>query len=318
MSLRYEFEPLHFDRKFNCVAAAAVDFKGRIFVMTDKTPAMTVLDANGQFLYDWPAEAIVGAHGVFIDKDDFVYCADSGNHTVSKFTTEGERIFQLGNPGIPSDSGCINGNFKTIKRGAGPFNVPSKVTVSDEGEIFVTDGYGNSRIHRFSPEGELILSWGEPGDAPGQLHIPYGIGVSADGRVYVADRENSRVQIFSVDGRLEDIWENIYRPDGLCVRGDRVYVAELGYRTYIDNVLFEIKPGLPWSQCRVFSLEGKELTRFGEAEEWVPGNLFAAHSINLDAQGNIYIGEAGWPENERPLPPNLHPALQKFRLAEDN
>lgn len=136
MSLRYEFEPLHFDRKFNCVADAAVDSKGRIFVMTDKTPAMTVLDANGQFLYDWPAEAIVGAHGVFIDKDDFVYCADSGNHTVSKFTTEGERIFQLGNPGIPSDSGCINGNFKTIKRGAGPFNVPSKVTVSDEGEIF--------------------------------------------------------------------------------------------------------------------------------------------------------------------------------------
>lgn len=274
---------------------------------------VAVFDKDGKYLYGWGQGLIRGCHGLFIDSDDYVYCVDSGDHVVLKFTPEGKLLMTLGKRGVPSDSGCVKGNFKTIRRGAGPFNTPNKVTVSPKGEIFVSDGYGNARIHRFSKDGELIKSWGEPGGGPGQFRIPHGVGVDEDGNVYVADRENYRIQIFDVEGNLKNIWEDISCPDGICVANGLVYVIELGYRMYVDNVLFEPFENMPWSQVRVFDLNGVEQTRFGGPEGHIAGNMYAGHSINVDRQGNIYVGEAGWPTNEQPKPENLHPALQKFR-----
>jgi len=297
----------------SCVADAAVDSKGNIFAMTGEP--ITVFDPKGKYLYSFGKGLIAGCHGIFIDKDDFVYIADSGDHVVMKFTHDGKLLMTLGNRGVHSDSGAVNGNFKTIKRGAGPFYAPSKVSVSPKGEIFVCDGYGNSRVHRFSADGKLLKSWGEPGGEPGQFRIPHGVGVDGDNLVYVADRENSRVQVFDVDGNVKAVWEHINRPDGLCVANGLVYVAELGYRTYVDNVLFTPWEGSPWSQVAVFDLKGREQARFGGPEGHIAGNMYAAHSINVDRQGNIYVGEAGWPTNEYPLPEHLHPALQKFRTA---
>ena len=314
--LKYEFEPLDFDSgSMGCVADAAVDSNGNIFAMTGGEAPLTVFDSDGKFLYRWGKGLIGGCHGIYIDKEDFVYIADSGDHVVMKFAPGGELLMTLGKRGVHSDSGSVNANFKTIQRGAGPFYAPSKVTSSPAGEIFVTDGYGNSRVHRFSASGKLLASWGEPGGAPGQFRIPHGVGVDENNIVYVADRENYRIQIFDVEGTLKNIWEDISRPDGLCVANGLVYVAELGYRMYVDNVLFEPYEGSPWSQVRVFDLNGVEQARFGGPEGWKAGNMYAAHSVNVDSQGSIYVGEAGWPTNEYPLPENLHPALQKFRMV---
>lgn len=312
-NLKYVFEPLDFGMALNCVPDAAVDSKGNIFAMVDGKTPILVFDKNGKYLYGWGEGLIGGCHGIYIDSEDFVYCADSGDHVVTKFTPEGKLLMTLGNRGVHSDSGSINANFKTIKRGAGPFYAPSKVTVSPKGEIFVADGYGNSRIHRFSADGRLLKSWGEPGGEPGQFRVPHGVGVDRNDNVYVADRENNRVQIFDTEGNLKNIWDHIYRPDGLCVSKDLVYVAELGHRMYVDNVLFEPYDNSPWSRVRVFDLEGVEKAVFGGPEGWIAGNLFAAHSINVDHEGNIYVGEAAWPANESTPPDNLHPALQKFR-----
>lgn len=311
--LQYVFEPLDFGMPLTCVPDAAVDSKGNIFTMTDGDMPVVVFDKKGKYLYGWGKGLIGGCHGIFIDRDDYVYVADSGDHVVTKFTPDGRLLLTLGTRGVPSDSGCVGGNFKTIKRGAGPFNVPSKVTVSPKGEIFVSDGYGNSRVHRFSADGELLKSWGEPGYGPGQFHVVHGVGVDDDDNVYVADRENDRVQIFDANGGLKGIWKNIYRPDGICVSKGLVYVAELGHRMYVDNVLFEPYENMPWSRVRVFDVNGAEQACFGGPDAWIPGNMFAPHSINVDGEGSIYVGEAAWPANESTPPENLHPALQKFR-----
>ncbi|MDR1263331.1 MAG: peptidyl-alpha-hydroxyglycine alpha-amidating lyase family protein [Oscillospiraceae bacterium] len=314
-TLKYQFEPIPFDIPLPCVPDAAVDSKGRIFAMTDGAERIAVFDQTGKKLYGWGEGVIKGCHGLYIDPEDNVFVVDSGDHTVKKFGA-GEShplLMTLGTPGVPSDTGAVRGNFKTIKRGAGPFYSPSKVTVSPKGEIFVCDGYGNSRVHRFSSDGELLASWGEPGGQPGEFRIVHGVGVDEDDRIYVADRENNRVQIFDVNGKVLDIWENIMRPDGLCVANGMAYVAELGHIFYVDNVMYEPYENMPWSQVRVFDLNGKELCRFGGSDPTTPGNMWAAHSINVDGEGSIYIGEAGWPSNEQPLPDNLHPALQKFK-----
>ena len=317
--LKYVFEPLDFGAEYAAlldnVADAAVNSKGNIYALINGEYPGLVFDAGGRFLYKWGKGVINGPHGMYIDKNDYIYVADSGDHVVTKFTPDGKLLMTLGRRGVPSDSGCVKGNFKTIRRGAGPFNIPSKVTVSPKGEIFVADGYGNSRIHRFSEKGELLKSWGEPGGDPGQFRIPHGVAVDERDNVYVADRENDRVQIFDTGGNLRGIWKNIYRPDGLCYAKGLVYVAELGHRMYVDNVMYEPYENMPWARVRVFDTDGAEKACFGEPESWIPGNMFAPHSMNVDREGNIYVAEAAWPANESAPPENLHPALQKFRRA---
>lgn len=311
----YAFERIDFEARLDSVADAAVDSKGLIYALTGASQPVSVFDGRGKLVSGWGKGLIREGHGIYIDQDDFVYVADSGDHVVSKFTLDGKLLFTIGNRGEHSDTGAVRGNFKTIQRSAGPFYAPSKVTVSPAGDIYVTDGYGNARVHRFSADGRLIKSWGEPGGGPGQFRIPHGIGVDCDGTVYVADRENDSVQVFDAEGCLNAIWNGIHRPDGLCVCGDYVCVAELGHIMYVDNVLYEPYENMPWSKVRVFGKQGGELAEFGGPEGWKAGNLFAAHSINADRQGNLYVGEAGWPVNEQPLPDQLHPALQKFRLC---
>jgi sugar lactone lactonase YvrE len=311
--LKFVFEKQDYGMVLNNVADVAIDSKGNIFAMVRGEVPVLVFNSDGKYLYGWGKGMFRGPHGIYVDKNDFVYGVDSSDHVVMKFTHDGELLMTLGTKGVPSDSGCVNGNYKTVKRAGGPFYSPTKVTTSQNGEIYVTDGYGNARVHRFSADGKLIKSWGEPGNGPGQFHLPHGIVVDKNNNVFVADRENDRIQIFDVEGNLKDIWENISRPTGIVVTDEYVYVAELGHRLYVDNVFFEPDPDSQWSQVRIFDLNGKEVTKFGGPEGWIAGNLFAAHSIALDKEGSIYIGEVVWPANESTPPVGLHPALQKFR-----
>src|SRR5262249_5651506 len=160
---------------------------------------------------------------------------DDGNHTVRKFTPQGELLLTLGTAGVPSDTGYvgpqpgISGStlLGTIKRGGPPFNCPTNLAFAPNGEFYVSDGYGNARVHRFTPDGTLLQSWGEPGAEPGQFNLPHGIAVHPDQRVFVADRENDRIQIFSPDGGFLDQWLDVQRPTQLLIGADGVvHVAE--------------------------------------------------------------------------------------------
>ncbi|UCH58207.1 MAG: hypothetical protein JSV18_05975, partial [Candidatus Bathyarchaeota archaeon] len=152
-----------------------------------------MFDREGNFLKSWGEGIFANPHGVYIDADDRVYCVDKMDHTVRKFTQNGELLLTLGTKEQPGEAGAH-------------FNRPTDIALSPSGEMFVSDGYGNSRLHRFSPEGEHILSWGEPGDGPSQFNLPHGIWVDRKGRVLVADRQNRRIQLFTQDGEFLEEW----------------------------------------------------------------------------------------------------------------
>jgi sugar lactone lactonase YvrE len=199
----------------------------------------------------------------------------------------------IGTPGAASDTGYVPGKWiDTIVRGGPPFNRPTDVAIAPNGELYVSDGYGNARVHRFTADGKLIQSWGEPGSGPGQFMLPHGIWVAADGRVFVADRENDRIQIFSPSGEFLAQWTHVQRPTDICIGRDRlVYVSELtwlpGQRSYTKGVYDKKMPG----RVSVLDLQGNVLARWGGEDGAAPGNFWAPHTICVDSRGDIYVGE---------------------------
>jgi sugar lactone lactonase YvrE len=311
--MAYAFVPHNYGVTLDNVADVAVDSHDNLFVLVRAEVPVLVFNPEGELIDSWGKGRIKGPHGLHIDAHDAVFVVDSKDHAVRKYSPRGELLMTLGTQGQPSDSGATTGDFKTVRRGAGPFNNPTKLATSKTGEIFVSDGYGNARVHRFSADGKLIKSWGEPGNGAGQFNLPHGIAVDERNLVYLADRENERIEVFDADGNLKSVWPGIYRPSAICVKQGRVYVTELGHRLYIDNVLFKPSVNPPWARVRVFDTEGRELTAFGGPEGWLAGNFFAPHGICVDSSGNIYVAEVIWPAKESSPPKDLHPGLQKFR-----
>ena len=307
------------------IPGIAVDSEDRLYVFSRDKQQVVVFDSEGNFIKNLGKDIIFARpHGAYIDSDDSIYLIDDDSHSIKKFSSSGKLLLTLGSQGDPSDSGCINKDYRTIKRGAPPFNCPTSIALSSTGDIFVSDGYGNARVHRFSPDGELILSWGEPGNKPGQFNLPHDIAISKDGRVYVADRENSRIQVFNQNGNFITQWSNLNRPCGLHIDKDNhVYVAELGKR--VGRCDLDYNEGMPdfpsnvlWSRLSIYDLNGKFVTRWGEADFSLPGSFFAAHCVCTDSKGDLYVGEVLKTVSDifsqGKLPPGKSSALQKFKI----
>lgn len=306
--------------KMGEATGVAVDSADRVYVFNRSEHPVMVFSADGTFLRAWGEGCFTRPHGIAINARDEVFCTDDAGHVVRKFTPEGELLLTLGVPGQPSATGATSVDFRTIRRSGDPFHFPCNVAFGPGGEIYVADGYGNARVHRFSPKGELQLSWGEPGSGPGQFHIPHGIAVDGAGRVFVADRENSRLQLFDPDGGFLEEWTGIARPCQVAVGHDaRVYVAELGYRAGMWPGTVPPTPDATGGRVSVFDLSGTLLARWGGGENPLqPGDFFAPHDIAIDSRGDIYVGEvtlsAGG--NRGLVSPDC-PSLQKFeRIAE--
>jgi hypothetical protein len=276
-----------------------------------------VFNPDGTFLHAWGEGAFNRPHGITIDRDDNLWLTDDGGHAVYKHSPSGERLLTLGSPGTPADTGVQGMDYRTIHRTAGPFHYPCNVALASDGTMFVCDGYGNARIHAFSPSGTLLRSWGEPGSGPGQFHIPHGIAIAADDTVFVADRENSRIQLFDTLGRYLSEWIDIARPCEICIRNEKVYVAELGYKAGMWPGT-SAPPEATGGRVSVFDMDGKVLHRFGGgANPTAPGDFFAPHDIAVDSRGSIYVAEvtmsAGGARGL--VSPECH-SLQKFRLVD--
>ena len=317
-AFRYEavpgWEQLPAGWSFHEVAGVACDSQRRVYIFNRGEHPVIVLDHQGNFLEAWGEEYFTRPHGIWIGPDDTLYLTDDKDHTVRRYTPGGELLMTLGTSGLSSDTGLEGFDYRTIKRGGSPFHFPTNLTLSAQGDIYISDGYGNARVHKFAADGELLFSWGEPGSEPGQFNLPHGIDVDSAGRVLVADRENSRIQIFSPDGEFLAEWTDVARPCEVFVDADdNVFVAELGKRIGLFPWMSP-SPDSSGGRVSVFDRDGQLQARWGGGDDpAAPGDFFAPHDIWVDAAGDIYVGEVTWSAGGKlGLAPPGCPSLQKF------
>ena len=296
------------------VAGVAVDAEDRVYVFNRGAHPVVVFDADGHFLRSWGEGKFVRPHGVTVSPDGTLYCVDDLDHTIRQYTPEGDLLRVLGTSGRCCDTGVRDRDFRTILRSGPPFNQPTNLAIAPNGDLYVTDGYGNARVHRFAPDGCLRHSWGDPGSAPGQFNLPHGIAVLADGRVLVADRENDRIQLFDPEGKYLDQWTQVQRPTNIALdREGRIYVSELwwraGDRPPAGDAIAEDRPG----RVSVLDQGGAVLARWGGPDPCAPGNFAAPHDICVDSRGDVYVAEVTWTFAGKAglVPPDCH-TLQKF------
>ena len=184
------------------------------------------------------------------------------------------------------------------------------------GDLYVSDGYGNCRVHRFSPTGELRQSWGVSGAGPGQFHLPHGIAVAADGRVFVCDRENDRIQIFSPDGEYLSEWTDTQRPTHLVFDAQgRAHVSELWWHQGQTSQRHGPVQESRYGRVSVFDRDGRILARWGGPVAEAPGSFAAPHGLAVDSRGDVYVSEVTWTfAVSRGLAPAGCHTFQKFAL----
>jgi DNA-binding beta-propeller fold protein YncE len=298
------------------VAAVAVDSTDRVYLFTRGDAAVLVYEQDGRFVRSWDDAGFTErTHGITIGPDDRVYCVDDADHSVRTFTTDGAPLLTLGTRGHPSDTGYDGSAYATIARSGPPFNRPTNLAVAPDGELYVADGYGNARVHRFAADGRLIGSWGEPGGGPGAFRIPHGICVLGDGRVLVADRENDRIQLFDAEGRYLTEWRDIQRPTQLVLAPDGLlYVAELWWRRGQRSHRFGAIDADRYGRVSVLDTGGRVLARYGGTAPGTPGGFTAPHGIAVDSRGDVYVAEVTYTFGIAPgvIPPNSAPTLQKL------
>jgi peptidylglycine monooxygenase len=240
---------------FGPISHVAVDSKDRVYFYQRKDPPVLVFDGDGDFLGGWGDGRLRDAHGIYIGPDDHVYVCNRDEHEVLKLTTDGRIVLTLGHRGRPALQA--------------PFNHPADVAVAPRGDIYVADGYGNSAVHRFSPEGKHLGSWGAPGAGRGQFTTPHGIWVDASERVLVADRENNRVQLFSPEGDVYGEWGDLYHPMDIYVdREGTIYVT--------DQI----------PRITMYSPDGRMLARGRPVTN-------GAHGLWGNSRGDLYLAEVG-------------------------
>ncbi|WP_274630790.1 peptidyl-alpha-hydroxyglycine alpha-amidating lyase family protein [Arvimicrobium flavum] len=268
------------------VAGVGVDVADNVYVFNRGEHPVIVFDREGNFLRSWGEGVFSRPHGLHVGHDGMVYCTDEGDHTVRKCTPEGRVLLEIGLPNQPSPhmSGL-------------PFNRCTHTALSPEGDIYVSDGYGNACVHKYAQEGKHLFSWGAPGIEPGNFNVAHNIVCDDLGIVYVADRENHRVQRFDGNGRYLGQWNNIHRPCALCAtRGSNpvFIVGELG-----PSMPVNVRTPNLGLRVSVLDQDGNTIERFGKG---VPGrgpeHFIAPHGIAVDSRGTIYVGEvaaAAWP-----------------------
>ena len=249
--------------------AIVTDSQDRVYLYNRSDHPLVVMDRDGNFLTSWGEGTLPDAHGMFIDADENIYMPVKNSHVVLKYSTSGNLLMTLGTWDQASDTGWSGVTTDIVKQAAGPFHRPSDVALSPEGDLYISDGYGNARVHKFTGDGRLLFSWGAPGKTgPGEFHVPHGVWVHTDGRVFVADRENHRIQIFTPDGDFLTQWTDFSRPCDIYIDGDEtVFVPELD------------------AFMSILSIDGKLLAR------WSGPTEAGAHAIWLDSHGDLYINQ---------------------------
>ena len=243
-------------------SAVDTDSKGRLYLFHRGKQPILCFDRNGKFIRSWGDDLIGRAHGLRVDANDNVWVTDIGHHMVFQFSPQGKLLLALGQTDRPG-------------LGDNQFDQPTDVAFGPKGVIYVTDGYGNSRVMKFAKNGKFLTSWGKPGKGRGEFDTPHAIVVDAKGRVLVGDRENDRVQIFNPDGKLLEIWTG-FAPFGMELdAGGTLFIADGRANTVLR-----------------LNATGKVVGSWGRKGK-APGEFDLPHMLAADAAGNLYIAEIG-------------------------
>jgi DNA-binding beta-propeller fold protein YncE len=203
-------------------SAVAVDSKGHIWLFRRASPMLSEFDGRGKFLRSLPDALFEHPHGLRIDRDDNLWTTDDGNHTVLKLRPTGKVLVVLGRRGSGAEANWL-------------FNKPADVAFGRNGDVYVADGYGNSRIVRFDREGRFIKAWGRYGTEPSQFNLPHTIVVGPGDRIYVGDRENQRIQVFDLEGNFIAQWTGVGYPYGLVLTPEgRLLMADGGFDRIVE------------------------------------------------------------------------------------
>jgi sugar lactone lactonase YvrE len=266
-------------------ASVTVDSKDNVYCFSRvKEHPVVVFDREGNFLRSWGAGLFAFPHTIRADKDDNLWLVDRDHAQMMLFTTEGKLLRTIGTKGFRSDTGVAPDDFrseayKDVTHGGGPFNLPTDIDVAPSGEMFMTDGYGNARVHKFSADGKHVMSWGEPGSEPGQFRLPHGVWIDRKGRVLICDRENDRVQVFDQNGGLLNVWPT--KLIGPAV----MYVDD-------DDIVYIVEHNA--GMVSVLTLDGERLAHWGDPA------FRSCHGIWADSRGDLYVVRAGgWGRRRR-------------------
>lgn len=283
--------------------SVAVDSEDNVFVFNRGDIPVIVFNPEGDVIDTWGEGIFSSPHGITIDNNDDIFCVDVGDHSVRKFSKNGDLIFEIGTQGIPSEpmSGV-------------PFAKPTHVAIDQNtNEFYVSDGYSNARIHKYSPNGEYLFSWGESGTNQGQFNIVHNIEVDSNGTVYVADRENHRIQVFDKDGKYQTQWINMSKAAALCIftenQTELMLVGEYFAGIKGNSMGTNLGPRLS-----VLDLSGNVLARIGKNSYGSePGRFFSPHGIAMNSKGDIYVAEVSWSDYGSQMnPPRELRSLQKL------
>lgn len=255
---------------FGLASDVAVDSKDRVWVFSRGEHPVTCWSKDGDFIGSWGEGFFREPHGMFIDEEDNIWLTEKQRHIVTKHAPDGEILLELGTRDYAQVTVGQHGHFGL------PFNSPSGVALASNGDIYVSDGYGNHRVHHFSPDGELQNSWGRSGTGPGEFTLLHKVGIDSQDRVYICDRENNRIQRFDLAGNYIDEWTDVAGPGDTYFHTDgMVYVVEQGGGNGVS----------------IWTEEGELVTRWrGVAEA-----CEAAHGCWVDSEGTIYVAEIGQP-----------------------
>jgi DNA-binding beta-propeller fold protein YncE len=316
---------------FGEVPGVAVDSKGHIYVFTRANvtggPAFGAAAAQllefgpkgefmreiGKGLYAWSE-----AHSVRIDKDDNIWAIDKGSDMVIKFNQEGRVVWVFGRKKEAADGAIPWGHPNPpLPPVDALFREPTDVTWDSDGNIYITDGYVNSRVAKYDKNGDWVKSWGEPGTGPGQFRLPHAIVADRNNNLYVGDRTNHRVQVFDTDGKFIRMFEIDVPPDptskavdGNTPTGDRL-AAVIGAPNSIcitpgpNQVLFIGESTFPGRIFKV-ALDGTVLGVIGRSGRLLK-EFSGAHALACPSEAEVYAAETS---NWRVQKLILHPQAQ--------
>lgn len=271
------------------VSGLAIDKKDQVWFFKKGPNPVQVYAADGTFVRTWGKDMFVNPHQLRIDHEGNIWVADFGLHIVQKFTPEGKLLLTLGVRGE-------KGEDETH------FNMPTDMAITKSGDIFVTDGYGNRRIVHLDKSGKFIKAWGEYGSKPGQFILPHAIVVDSQGKLYVADRNSGRIQIFNQEGQFLDQWSGMLMPWGLSITdNDDLWVCGSSphwwkrhgkYPEYKDQLFMKISNKGHVQQMWTIPLGdiGDDKNN-PDVSRLKPGEAVGVHCIAQDSKGNVYIGD---------------------------